>query len=428
MGTGSRQAPSVALCGFTTPNPNALPSTHLPARAMGPMPMIYLDNNATTRLHPEVLEAMMPFLTEAYANPSSGYQCSHEVKKAVDLAREQVASLLGADRREIIFTSGGTEADNTAIASSIACLPDRQHLVASTVEHPAVMQFLEMLEREHGHPVTLVPVDGQGLLDLDELEAAIRPNETGLLSLMWANNETGVFFPIPEIAARLADKGIFFHTDAVQAVGKTPINLQDAGIHFLALSGHKFHGPKGVGALYVSSRVRLRPRIIGGAQESNRRGGTENVAGIVGLGKAAELMASKLANDGHLKMREERDYFEAALKRRLSGVHVNGHPELRLSNTANLAFDGIEAQALLIKLDEEDICASAGSACHTGSLHASPILTAMGFDRERALGTTRFSLSSFTTREELDRAIEVIVRAVERLRQLRPTASVAHYS
>ncbi len=386
--------------------------------------MIYLDNNATTKLHPEVLEAMMPFLTEAYANPSSGYQCSRQVKKAVDRARGQVASLLGADPGEIIFTSGGTEADNTAIASSIACLPERKHLVGSTVEHPAVLQFFEMLEREHGYGVTLVPVDGNGELDLEQLEAAVKPGETALVSLMWANNETGVLFPIPEIAQRLADKGVYFHTDAVQAVGKSPIDVKEAGVHFLALSGHKFHGPKGVGALYASSHVRLKPRIIGGAQEANRRGGTENVASIVGLGKATELMQAKLAQGGHLKLRDERDYFENALKSRLPGVQINGHPDHRLTNTANLAFEGIEAQALLIMLDEAEICASAGSACHTGSLHASPILSAMGMARERALGTVRFSISSFTTREELDEAIELIVRSVEKLRQLRPGASV----
>lgn len=390
--------------------------------------MIYLDNNSTTRLHPEVLEAMMPFLTDAYANPSSGYRASREVKRAVDRAREQVADLLGAETNEIIFTSGGTEADNTAIASAVACLPERKHVVTSAVEHPAVLQFLEMLEKEHGYAVTLLPVDGEGLPDLDQVEEAIRPGETALVSLMWANNETGVLFPIPEIAARLADKGVFFHTDAVQAVGKTPIDVKEAGVHFLALSGHKFHGPKGVGALYASSRVRLKPRFIGGAQEGNRRGGTENVAGIVGLGKAAELMTAKLANNGHLKIREERDYFESTLQKRLSGVRINGHPEHRLTNTANLAFDDMDAAALLIMLDETEICASAGSACHTGSLHPSSILTAMGFDRERALGTVRFSLSSFTTREELDEAIDVIVRSVEKLRQVRPSRTVVETS
>ena len=308
-------------------------------------PMIYLDNNATTQLHPEALEAMMPFLTDAYANPSSGYASSRRVKKAMDLAREQIAGLLGAHPEEIIFTSGGTEADNTAIASATACLPQRKHLVGSTPEHPAVIQFFEMLEREESHSVSLVPVDGEGQLDLDQLDAMIKPNETALVSLMWANNETGVIYPIAEIAKRLADKGVFFHTDAVQAVGKTPINVHDAGVHFLALSGHKFHGPKGVGALYASSKVRLRPRLIGGAQELNRRGGTENVASIVGLGKAAELMAAKLASKGEEKMRIERDYFEASLQSQLPDVRVNGNPENRLTNTSNLAFDGIDAEA-----------------------------------------------------------------------------------
>ena len=387
--------------------------------------MIYLDNNATTQLHPEALEAMMPFLTDAYANPSSGYASSRRVKKAVDLARDQVASLLGAHPEEIIFTSGGTEADNTAIASATACLPQKKHLVASTPEHPAVIQFFEMLEQEKGHSFSLVPVDGEGQLDLDQLDAMIKPNETALVSLMWANNETGVIYPIAEIAERLAHKGVFFHTDAVQAVGKTPINVHDAGVHFLALSGHKFHGPKGVGALYASSNVRLKPRFIGGAQELGRRGGTENVAGIVGLRKAAELMKTKLATKGHEKVRIERDYFEASLTARLPGVRVNGHPENRLTNTANVAFDGIESAALLIMLDQEEICASAGSACHTGALHSSPVLAAMGFDRERALGTARFSLSSFTTREELDQAIKIIASSVEKLRSMRSGSGVS---
>lgn len=387
--------------------------------------MIYLDNNATTQLHPEALEAMMPYLTDEYANPSSGYQCSKRVKKAVHQARDQVAALLGAEPSEIIFTSGGTEADNTAIASSIACLPDRKHVVGSTVEHPAVVQFFEMLAKEHGYESTMVPVNELGELDLDALDHAVTSKETALVSLMWANNETGVLFPIPEIAERLADKGVFFHTDAVQAVGKTPINVKEAGVHFLALSGHKFHGPKGVGALYASQRVRLKPRIIGGAQESNRRGGTENVASIVGLGKAADLMRQKLERQGHLELKKRRDAFEAELMKRLEGVRVNGHPEQRLTNTANVAFDGIDSQALLILLDEAEICASAGSACHTGSLHASPILSAMGFDRERALGTVRFSISSFTTPKELDSALDVIVDSVERLRKLRPEGLVA---
>ncbi len=382
--------------------------------------MIYLDNNATTPLHPAVVEAMMPFLTEHFANPSSGYGASRPVKRAVDQAREQMASLLGADPGEIIFTSGGTEADSTAIASAVACLPQRKHLVASTVEHPAVQQFFEMLEKEHGYQISTVPVDSRGELDLDRLEETVDPEQTALVSLMWANNETGVLFPIPEISERLTRKGVFFHTDAVQAVGKTPINVKETGVHFLALSGHKFHGPKGVGALYASSKVRLKPRIIGGAQESSRRGGTENVASIVGLGKAAELMQQKLEDGGHLTLRRERDDFEAKLVQRLGGVHINGHPEHRLTNTANLAFEGIEAQALLILLDELDICASAGSACHTGALHASPVLSAMGLSRERALGTVRFSLSAFTTRDELDRAVGAINRSVEKLRRLRP--------
>ncbi len=386
--------------------------------------MVYLDNNATTRLHPEVLEAMLPYLTEYYANPSSGYGFSRKVKKAVDTAREQVAALLGARVEEIIFTSGGTEADNTAIASSLACLPDRKHLIMSEVEHPAVEQFYQMLETEQSCTTTRLPVNHLGQIDLDQLENAIQPNQTALVSLMWANNETGVVFPIAEAASRSAAKGVFFHTDAVNAIGKTPINVKDTDIHFLALSAHKFHGPKGVGALYANSKVRLKPRVIGGSQESNRRGGTENVAGIVGLGKAADLMRQKLENGGHLKVGQLRDQLETQLKHRLTGVHTNGDPKNRLSNTLSVAIDGIEAAGLLIMLDEQDVCASAGSACHTGSLHPSAILSAMGYSRERALGTLRLSLSSFTTEAELTRAIDLIVESVEKLRAMRTAGSV----
>ena len=386
--------------------------------------LLYLDNNATTRLHPEALEAMMPYLTDHYANPSSGYGFSRRVKKAVDTAREQVAALLGAQPDEIIFTSGGTEADNTAIASSTTQLPDRKRLVMSDVEHPAVVEFFGRLQSESGYDTTTLPVDGMGQIDLDQLDAAIHPDKTALVSLMWANNETGVLFPILEAAERVAAKGVFFHTDAVQAVGKTPINVKDTGIHFLALSGHKFHGPKGVGALYANSKVRLRPRFVGGGQEANRRGGTENVASIVGLGKAAEIMRLKLESGGHDKIGKLRDAFEKGLSERLEGVRVNGHPEKRLTNTANLAFDGLEAQGLLIMLDEKQVCASAGSACHAGSLNPSHILSAMGFSRERALGTVRFSLSSFTTQDEIDFAIETIVRSVQKLRKIRPAAEV----
>ena len=386
--------------------------------------MIYLDNNATTRPHTEVVEAMLPYLTEYYANPSSGYSFSRKVKQAVDEAREQVATLLGAQVEEIIFTSGGTEADNTAIASSLACLPDRKHLIMSNVEHPAVEQFYQKLEAEQGCTLTRLPVDHLGQIDLDQLDTALQPNQTALVSLMWANNETGVIFPIQEAAARASAQGVFFHTDAVNAIGKVPINVKDTDIHFLALSAHKFHGPKGVGALYASSKVRLQPRVIGGAQESNRRGGTENVASIVGLGKAADLMRQKLENGGHHKVGQLRDQFETQLKQRLTGVHTNGDPKNRLSNTLSIAFDGIEAAGLLVMLDEHDICASAGSACHTGSLHPSAILTALGHSREQALGTLRLSLSSFTTREEIDRATETIVDSVQKLRAMRAAGPV----
>ncbi len=387
------------------------------------MSPLYLDNNATTQILPEVLEAMMPFLTEHYANASSGYRFARPPRRAVDAAREQVAALLGADPSEIIFTSGGTEADNTALASAALARPGRRGIVHSNVEHPAVDSFSKHLTENYGCSRTIIPVLPDGTLDLDKLHAALDPAHTAVLSLMWANNETGVFFPIPEAARLAASRGVYLHTDAVQAIGKAPVSVRDSGIHFLALSAHKFHGPKGAGALYASSQVRLRPHITGGAQENGRRGGTENVPGIVGLGKAAELARLRLESVEPQRLRSLRDRFENRLISALDGVAVNGHLELRLPNTSNLVFPGVDAPALLMLLDDAGICASGGSACHTGSVHPSPVLTAMGFSTERALSSVRFSLSCLTTEAEMDRAADAVVKAVTRLRGLRDQSS-----
>ena len=381
---------------------------------------IYLDNNATTSIYPEVLEAMMPFLTDQFYNASSGYRAARPVRKAVEHAREQVAQLLGAEPDEIIFTSGGTEADNTGLGSCLACLPDRRQVVTSVVEHPAVDAFFES---RPNLDVTRTPVDSDGCLDLDAFAAVLDPDRTAVASLMWANNETGVVFPVVEAAEIAAEKGVFFHTDAVQAIAKTSVKVGDTGIRFLALSGHKMHAPKGIGVLFVSRNARLIPRSVGGAQEKERRGGTENVPGIVGLGMAAELFEKKLCAGDLDRTRALRDKFEDTLGNRLEGVNVNGHKTNRLPNTSNISFDDTEAAGLLIMLDQAGVCASGGSACHTGSLDPSPVLTAMGIDRARAAASIRFSLSSLTTVDEMDRAADAVIAAVEKFRRLRPKTS-----
>lgn len=377
--------------------------------------MIYLDNNATTRLDPRVLEEMLPFLTERYGNPSSGYRFGADMRAALDLARERVAALLGCEPREIVWTSGGTEANNAALASAVQLDPTRPHLVTTAVEHSAVWRYAEMLAKR-GAAVTVIGVDSAGRLDLAELEQAIRP-ETALVTAMWANNETGVLFPIEEIAEIAAHHRVPFHTDAVQLAGKLPIRLADSRVQSLALSAHKLHGPKGVGALFISRRARFRPLLIGGGQENGRRSGTENVAGIVAFGKAAELAAAELAGES-MRVRTLRDRLEQTLRAQLPGVSVNGDVKARLPNTSSLAFRGIEAAGALILLDEKNLCCSAGSACHTGSLAPSHVLTAMGFDAARARGSLRFSFSRFNTEAEVEAAIPIIVQAITKLRQL----------
>ncbi|MEM7386583.1 MAG: aminotransferase class V-fold PLP-dependent enzyme [Verrucomicrobiota bacterium] len=385
--------------------------------------LVYLDNNATTPIRPEVLEAMMPFLSRNFANASGAYRLSREARQAIDVAREQVAALIDARPEEIVFTSGGTESDNTAIASSVFCQPDRRLLVGSEVEHPAILSHFEQLKADRDYQLTLVPVDESGCLNEPAYEKALEGGPA-LVSLMWANNETGVLFPVREAAEKARASGAFFHTDAVQAMGKVPVSVKDSEIHFLSMSGHKFHAPKGVGALYVNRQARLHPYVIGGGQEQDRRGGTENVAGIVGLGKASELARTELEAGGDAKVAAMRDRLEENLIRELSDVERNGHPEKRLPNTASVAFKGIEAQGLLIMLDQEQICASAGSACHTGSLQPSRILSAMGMSAERATSTVRLSVSHLTTDEELERAIACIVESVKRLRKLRTGGQV----
>lgn len=379
----------------------------------------YLDNNATTQVDPAVVEEMLPWLRDFYGNPSSAYRLGKRAEEAIERARERVAALLGANPSEIIFTSCGSESINTAIQSALAADPDRTHVVTSAVEHSATMKLCEHLARR-GHEVTWLPVDAGGRLDLERLEKAIRP-ETAVVSLLWANNETGVLFPVERIAEICRAKKVLFHCDAVQAVGKIPLRLAGAGIHFLSVSGHKLHCPKGVGVLYVNQRVRFTPWLRG-SQENARRGGTQNVASIVALGKAAEIAAAHLAEE-QTRVRALRDRFEAEILARVPGVTVNGDREHRLPNTTNLAFDGLEAEGALLLLDERGICCSAGSACTSGSVHPSHVLKAMGCSNDRARSSLRFSIGRFNTDADIDAALEVVPAVVEKLRSLSPVGA-----
>jgi cysteine desulfurase len=377
--------------------------------------LIYLDNNATTELDPGVIEEMLPFLKEHYGNPSSGYAFGTKSRRAVDLARERLAALLGCEPPEIVFTSCGTESNNMVINSALQFESRVKHVVTSAVEHSAVLHPCQDLAK-HGCEVTFVGVDRDGNVDLAELAAAILP-ETALVSVMWANNETGVLFPVEKIAEICRAKGVLFHTDAVQAVGKIPIRLRDTAINFLSLSAHKFHGPKGVGALYINRRTRFHPLIVGGGQENGRRGGTENVASIVGLGKAAELAAEYLSA-GKTQVPSMRDRFERAILERVSGASVNGAGATRIPNTSSFSFEGIESPAALLLLDRHHICCSAGSACRTGSQEASHVLRAMESSGDGARRSLRFSFGRFNTDTQVDRAIELIPKVIEKLRQM----------
>lgn len=380
---------------------------------MNPSDFIYLDNNATTRIDPAVLEEMMPFLGAHYGNPSSAYRLGREAATALDLARDRVAALLGCEPGEVVFTSCGTESTNAAINSALSLDRDRQHIVTTRVEHSATLKHCEALAKR-GTEVTWLGVDQRGQVDLKELEKAIRP-DTALVSVMWANNETGVLFPIAEIAELVRAKGAFFHTDAVQTIGKVPVALADAKINFLSLSGHKLHAPKGVGVLYVNRRTKFVPYLIGGSQENGRRAGTQNLASIVALGKACEVAGANLERE-ITEVRALRDEFEAAVLNRIEGSSVNGDREHRLPNTSNLAFGGVESEGLLMLLDEQGICCSAGSACMAGSVHASHVLKAMGFSEQHARSSMRFSFSRYNTRAEVARTLEVLPQALSKLR------------
>ena len=378
-------------------------------------PLIYLDNNATTQVDPAVVEEMLPYLTTFYGNPSSAYAFGKRVGSVLDLARERVARLLDCEPGEILFTSCGTESTNTAIHSALAVDRDRQHIVTTRVEHSATLKTCELLAKR-GYEITWLGVDSNGQINLRELEAAIRP-DTALVSVMWANNETGTVFPMDRIQDITREKGVLFHSDAVQVVGKLPVRLRDSGIHLLSLSGHKLHCPKGVGVLYVNRRSRFSALMTGGGQENGRRAGTENVASIVGLGKACELAAENIDVET-LQVRAMRDNFEQAVLTRIPGSRVNGDIHSRLPNTSNLAFEGMDSEALLMVLDDAGICCSAGSACTTGSLYPSHVLKAMGLSDAHARSSLRFSFGRFNTNSDVDRTISALEHAVERLRPL----------
>ncbi|MDR3631849.1 MAG: cysteine desulfurase NifS [Desulfocapsaceae bacterium] len=382
--------------------------------------VIYMDNNATTRIAPEVLEAMMPFLTDYYGNPSSMYNFGGQVGREVAKARAGVAALLGAEPEEITFTSCGTESDSTAILSALQSFPDKRHIVTTRVEHPAIKTLCDNLDARtgHKHRVTRLKVSSDGSLDLDEYKAALA-DDTAIVSVMWANNETGVIFPVEEMAAIAKKRGILFHTDAVQAVGKIPINLKKLDVNFLSMSGHKLHAPKGVGVLYVRRGTPFVPFMAGGHQEKGRRGGTENVASIVGLGRACEMALEKMEEE-NTRVRALRDKLENGLLKTVSRSMLNGNKANRLPNTANISFEFVEGEAILLHLNRYNICASSGSACTSGSLEPSHVLRAMGVPFTAAHGSIRFSLSIYNTEQEVDFVLEKIPAIISSLRQMSP--------
>lgn len=380
------------------------------------MELIYLDNNATTRMADEVVEAMLPFLTDVYGNPSSVHRFGQQARQAIDEARVRMAELLGCSDSEVAFTGGGTEAGNTAIRGLLLARAPRKQIVTSTVEHSATREFCQQLAKDQ-FDVVAINVDQQGHLDMERFKSAVG-EQTALVSIMWANNETGVIFPIEKIAEICREKKVPLHCDATQAAGKIAVHLSALPIDVLTSAPHKFHGPKGVGVLAIKRGVRFRPMVIGGPQERNRRGGTENVAGIVGSGKAAELAIAHLADMPRIAAM--RDRLENQILKTIEQTYVNGDRALRVANTTNIAFARLEAEAILLLLSEQGVCASAGAACSSGSLEPSPVLKAMNIDPKIAHGAVRFSLSRYTTDNEIDRALAILPAIIERLRKVLP--------
>ncbi len=382
------------------------------------MKTIYLDNNATTRVAPEVIEAMIPYYREMWGNPSSMHSFGGHLGKEIEKAREKMAALIGAKRpSEIVITSGGTESDNAAVMGTLLSYPEKKHIITTTVEHPAIRLLTQDLAKR-GYEITELGVDRKGALNLDELRSAIR-EDTAIVTIMWANNETGVIFPIDEIATICSEAGVPFHTDAVQAAGKIPINVQKTPIDFLSVSGHKLHGPKGIGFLYIRRGSKFRPLIIGGHQERGRRGGTENVPGIIGLGAACKLAIEHLNNEKS-RVKLLRDRLEKKIIESIPHAEINGDGSPRLPNTTSIAFEFIEGESILLMLNENGICASSGSACTSGSLEPSHVLRGMNVPFTMAHGSIRFSLSIYNTEAEIDYVIQKLPSIIENLRKISP--------
>jgi cysteine desulfurase len=380
------------------------------------MDLVYLDNNATTAPAPEVVQAMHPYLAEFWGNPSSLHRFGQRARHAIDQARGQIAAMLNCADREILFTSGGTESLNTAIRGIYARRQPRRRIITTAVEHPAVLEICQALEKE-GAQVIHLPVNAHGALDLDHFRFAL-DEQTALVSIMWANNETGVVFPVAQIAQICRAAKVPFHCDAVQAIGKVPVDAGECGADAMSLAAHKFHGPKGVGALYIRRGLQIPPLVIGGPQESRRRGGTENVAGIIGMGRAAQLVPDELRDMPRIAAM--RDRLERAVLARIPETSVNGQTGARVSNTTNISFARLQAEAILLLLSEQGICASAGAACASGSLEPSHVIRAMGIPDHLAHGAVRFSLSRHTTDAQIDQALAVLPGVIERLRQVLP--------
>ncbi len=381
------------------------------------MKTVYFDNNATTRVADEVFDAMVPFFRELYGNPSSMHTFGSQVATKLNAAREQVADCIGAKPEEIVFTSCGTESNNTAVQGTLKAQKDKKHIITTKVEHPAILNLCKHLAKR-GYDVTELSVDASGMIDIAELESSIR-DDTALITVMFANNETGVLFPVEEVGRVAKEKGVAFHCDAIQAIGKVPINLAESSIDLLSISGHKLHAPKGVGVLYIRKGVRLSPLLLGGHQERGRRAGTENVPYIIGMGKACEL-AKGMINEEQTSVRSLRDRLEEGVLKNVEKVKLNGHKEKRLPNTSNLSFEYIEGESILLLLSQAGIAASSGSACTSGSLEPSHVLSAMGVDAITAQGSLRFSLSKYNKEDEVDYLIEKIPPIVEKLRKMSP--------
>lgn len=386
------------------------------------MNKIYFDNNATTRVSPEVVKTMLPYFTEVYGNPSSEHGFGKIARKAVEESRRKIAEILGAKPEEIIFTSCGTESNNMAIRGAAYAMKEKgNHIITSSIEHHSVLNVCKMLQKE-GFEVSFIPVDSYGIIRLDELKKAIKPS-TILITIMHANNETGTIQPIEEIGAIARESGIIFHTDAVQTVGKLPMNLEEMPVEMLSFSGHKFHAPKGIGALYIRKGTRLRPLIVGGHHEMNKRAGTENVPYIVGLAKALEIASEKMESV-RKKLFSLTERLKDKIFERIPDVKLNGHPQKRLPGTLNISFKFIEAESIILNLNMLGVAVSSGSACTSGTLSPSHVLLAMGIDHATANGAIRFSLSDDNTEEEVDFVAENLPRIVEKLRKISPFAKL----